>query len=91
MKTTANLGDTVSGIYCGVSFTGILHSYSARGAMSVTFPAPFTPPVVFGVVRRDGIYIEVGHQGSVRTIARPVTAPAVRAHDDRILSGVCLA
>lgn len=92
MATQLHLGDTVSGHYHDVAFTGLLHSYDGSGYLYVTFPAPLVEPVVFGMARaRIALHPGGDDIQALRLVSRPETQPEVRGHSYAVLGGASLA
>ncbi len=79
------LGDTVTGTYHDVPFTGVLHSYDGSGYAYVRFPAPLAQPVVFGEAR-DGIGIHPS-QRDFRVVSRPSIPPEVKVASYAAMGG----
>jgi hypothetical protein len=70
------LGDTVSGTYHGVAFTGVIKSYDGSGYLYV---APVGELVVYGIAR-DTIAIcpDSEERDSLKLVSRPETIPEVK-------------
>ena len=89
MANEIHLGDTVTGTYYDVAFTGIARAYDASGYLYVSFPVPFAHPVVCGIPR-DHIALDGYQRASVRTVHRPGVAPAVELAPTHVLGGAYL-
>ena len=69
------LGDTVTGVYFGETYTGILHGFDGSNYVYVSFPVPFAHPSVNGI-QRDGIALHPSsdERGAMRLVSRPAVA-----------------
>ena len=90
MKTssdgTINLGDTVTGIHCGVRYTGELWAIDGSGYRHIRF-APGTGPTIFGEYR-DIMAVDPDRARDLRLVSRPAVRPEVIAVPDACLGGV---
>ena len=88
MKQTIKLGDTVTGSYYGVAYTGTVRSYDGSGYIYIV---PTTPIVVYGVAR-DEIAVSPGSEerDSLKVVASPETLPAVRVYSNAAMGGASL-
>lgn len=88
MNTALNLGDTVTGNYHGVAFTGTVHAYDGSGYLYVKPVGTFS---VYGVVR-DQLAFEPRNtdRASLRVVARPEVAPELREYPYELTGLVCV-
>lgn len=88
MSNALRLGDTVTGNYHGVSFTGTVGGYDGSGYVYIKFASPVT---VYGVARDEvGIHPDSDERDSLRIIASAIN-PDVKPMSNAAGGGATLA
>ena len=79
-RTSQKLGDTVTGIYHGVPFEGVVSGHDGGSYTDVTLSAP----IVVRDIERAALCIglDTDERDSMRVVSRPATVPALRTLSD---------
>ena len=87
--STFKIGDTVSGIYHGVKFVGLLSGYDGSGYLYIDFSESIT---VYGE-KRQGVSIgrDSYEYPTLRLVSRPEVTPAIKMMSESAMGGAVLA